>query len=105
MKYEKSDLSLFLLFIILFANFSSGKDIVSLPNKIFFNKNIDLTKFSSNSLLFNEIKAFIQECSRDCIQCDKGKCILCSKGPYSYKEACYESSSNDNKADNLSFKC
>ena len=38
MKYEKSDLFLFLLFIILFADFSSGKDILSLPIKSFSTK-------------------------------------------------------------------
>ena len=86
------------------AQIATGVEI-KIPQNFKFNKDFDVSNISLDYLQFNEVKSLIQRCSRSCLHCENGKCIVCPKGFYSFKEECYKSCPLDTKANNLNFKC
>jgi hypothetical protein len=106
MKYQIRNLTFFLMFMITIAHFSTEKGSQILDKKSKFEKQSDLSRFTiDNHNLSNRSTSLNLKCSRDCLKCENGICIVCPKGYYAFNEACFKTCPLDTKADNVSFKC
>ena len=96
-----------MLFLNVFSNLpkiTSVKDLQILEKNIQLDKNFSEVKLNRLED-FNELKSSIKGCSRNCLHCEKGKCIVCPTGLYSFNEGCYKSCPINLIANNLSFTC